>query len=126
MGTMQPNRVTFYSLTVLLIVVPWLHRRRFGQAWKDYDSVIVVFGGIGSILAIVVVIAVIGAINGWTEASERQRADETYWRRQREIAEAMNRAAEDHTRAVGTGEFVEGSMVTVADPIETVRVLRRG
>ena len=86
---------------------------------------IVVFGGVGSILAIVVVVAVIGAINGWNEASEQQRADEAYWARQRAIADAMSRAAEDNTRAVGTGLFVEGSTVKPRDPVEGVRVLGR-
>jgi hypothetical protein len=68
---------------------------------------------------------VIGAISGWTGVSEQQQAEEAYWRRQREIAEAMSSAAEDHKRAVGTGEFVEGSTVTAPDPVEAVRVLRR-
>lgn len=86
---------------------------------------IVVVGGVGSIFAIAVIVGVIGAINGWAKATDEQRAEEAYWARQREIADAMSRAVEDHTRAVGTGEFVEGSTVTAPDPVEAVRVLRR-
>jgi hypothetical protein len=114
------------SLTVLLILALWSHGASMeSRLGKGDDNVIVVFGGVGSILAIVVVIAVIGAINGWTDASGQRHVEEEYWTRQRDIARAMNKAAEDHTRAVGTGVFVDGSAVTAPDPVEAVRVLRR-
>jgi len=86
---------------------------------------IVVFGGVGSLLAIAVVVAVFGAIAGWNDAGEKQRGEEAYWARQRQIADAMNKATEDNTRAVGTGVFVDGSTVTARDPVEGVRVLRK-
>ena len=84
-----------------------------------------VFGGVGSLLAIVVVVGIFGAIAGWRKVDEQQCAEEAYWARQREIADAMSKAAEDNTRAVGTGVFVDGSTVTARDSVEGVRVLRR-
>jgi hypothetical protein len=87
--------------------------------------VIFVFGGVGSLLAVAVVLGIFGAIAGWNKAGEEQRAEKAYWARQRQIADAMSKAAEDETRAVGTGVFVEGSTVTPRDPVEGVRVLER-
>lgn len=86
---------------------------------------IFVFGGVGSLLAIAVVVGIVGAIAGWNGAGEKQRAEKEYWARQRRIAETMSKAAEDDTRAVGTGVFVEGSTVTPRDPVEHVGVPRR-
>jgi hypothetical protein len=83
--------------------------------------VILVFGGVGSLIALAVVAGIFGAITGWRKTDEQQRAEEAYWARQREIS----KAAEDNTRAVGTGVFVDGSTVTARDPVEGVRVLRR-
>jgi hypothetical protein len=87
--------------------------------------VILVFGGVGSLLAVVVVLGIFGAIDGWNKAGEEQHAEKAYWARQHQIADAMSKAAEDETRAVGTGVFVEGSTVTPRDPVEGVRVLGR-
>jgi hypothetical protein len=63
-------------------------------------------------------------IDGWNKAGEKQRAEAAYWA-QRQIADAMNKAAEDETRTVGRGVAVEGATVTPHDPVEGVRLLGR-